>query len=144
MFDYVELFQNAAPENDGVRMPNRPALLLYFGDIAVRSRKDLLSCLMPQIPQAYHEAVVEGALCSADEAGEVSCLPIPESLEACSFGDFATSWLGNESNRKQLSDFLRDRIHQTTKKEIAIAMTELDIFLIVGNDGVACEFGLLL
>ena len=139
MFDYVELFQNAAPENDGDRMPNRPALLLYFGDIAVRSRKDLLSCLMPQIPQAYHEAVVEGALCSADEAGEVSCLPIPESLEACSFGDFATSWLGNESNRKQLSDFLRDRIHQTTQKETAIAMTELDIYLIVGNDGVACE-----
>lgn len=138
MMDYVRLFQNKAGQISSSHQPNRPALVLYFGNIAMRSRKVLREKLLSQIPENYHAAIIEGAFCSSSEAGSIPCMEIPLDTGLTEFGAFANAWL-NEHNQKEIDAFLTKLLHDTTDSSIAIAMAELDVYLIVGNDGGACE-----
>ena len=138
MMEYVRSFQNKAGDIIGNHQPNRPALVLYFGDIAMRGRAALHDKLQSQIPVNYHSAIVEGAFCSAGEAGDLPYMAVESSTEATNFGAFAASW-ATPQTMLDASRFLTDLLQQTTLMPVAVTMAELDVYLVVGNDGGACE-----
>jgi len=138
MMDYVRLFQSEAGEIVGSHQPNRPALVLYFGNIAMRGRAALHEELQSQIPVNYHSAIVEGAFCSADEAGDVPFLAAEEDAGAVNFGDYVRNW-ATPQTMLEAEKFLTTLLQQTTSKPIAVTMAALDVYLVVGNDGGACE-----
>ena len=138
MMEYVRTFQNKAGAIVGSHQPNRPALILYFGDIAMRGRDALHEKLLSQIPDDYHAAIVEGAFCSKAEAGSVPFMDISYVAAPMDFGNYAQNWC-TPDNLSAARDFLRQLLQKTTEKPIAVTMSALDVYLVVGNDGGACE-----
>ena len=138
MMEYVRTFQNKAGAIVGSHQPNRPALILYFGDIAMRGRAALHEKLLSQIPDDYHAAIVEGAFCSKAEAGSVPFMDISYVAAPMDFGNYAQNWC-TPDNLSAARDFLRQLLQKTTEKPIAVTMSALDVYLVVGNDGGACE-----
>jgi len=138
MMEYVRMFQNKAGAIAGSHQPNRPALVLYFGDIAMRGRAALHEKLLSQIPDNYHSAIVEGAFCSAAEAGGVPCMDVSFVAAPMDFGNYAQNWC-TPDNLSAAREFLKQLLQKTTEKPIAVTMAELDVYLVVGNDGGACE-----
>ena len=138
MMDYVRQFQQKAGAIVGSHQPNRPALVLYFGDIAMRGRKALCEKLFSQIPANYHSAIVEGALCSSAEAEGLPCLSIDNSSAHTEFGSFAAAWR-TPDQLLAAEQFLTALLQKTTEKPVAVTMAELDVYFVVGNDGGACE-----
>lgn len=138
MMEYVRKFQNKAGAIVGSHQPNRPALILYFGDIAMRGRAALHEKLLSQIPENYHAAIVEGAFCSKAEAGSVPCMDISFVTAPMDFGNYAQNWC-TPDNLSAARDLLKELLQKTTEKPIAVTMSALDVYLVVGNDGGACE-----
>lgn len=138
MMEYVRQFQNKAGTIVGSHQPNRPALVLYFGDIAMRGRAALHEKLLSQIPANYHAAIVEGAFCSKSEAGDVPCMDVSFVAAPMDFGNYAQNWC-TPDNLASTQKFLTDLLQKTTARPIAVTMAELDVYLVVGNDGGACE-----
>jgi len=138
MMEYVRQFQNKAGGIVGSHQPNRPALVLYFGDIAMRGRAALREKMLSQIPANYHSAIVEGAFCSPGEAGDVPFMDVSFVAAPMDFGNYAQNW--NTPDRLlEVEKFLTTLLQKTTEKPVAVTMAELDVYLVVGNDGGACE-----
>ncbi len=143
--EYLMAFTERAEAPATAGQPGSPALLLFFGDIALGCGELILRKLMQHLPPANRGAVVAGCLGSQERAalvglageGGLPCLPMAPDGAERAFGDFAAQWLGQ--NREQASQFARRLLLRVTEKATAQNMAIVDAHLIVGNDGGACE-----
>lgn len=143
--EYLRAFSERAEASATAGQPGSPALLLFFGDIALGCGELILRKLMQHLPPANRGAVVAGCLASLERAahmgpageGGLPCLPMAPDGAERAFGDFAAQWLGQ--NREQAAQFARRLLLRVTEKATAQNMAIVDAHLIVGDDGGACE-----
>lgn len=143
--EYLKAFLERADASATAGQPGSPALLLFFGDIALGCGELILRKLMQHLPPASRGAVVAGCLASGELAARLSqssgaglpCLAMAPDGAERGFGEFAAQWL--PQNREQAADFARGLLLRVTQKATAQNMAIVDAHLIVGNDGGACE-----
>lgn len=143
---YHRAFTEKANASIIAEPPKAPALLLFFGEIALGTSESVLRKLRQQLHVANQDAVIAGCFASAQGAAEVKSRGEEQGLPCCEvlpdtaqrpFGEFARAWLAE--HEEEASAFARKLLHRVTEKATAKNMNIADIYLIVGNDGGACE-----
>lgn len=143
---YHQAFLQKAGPITNREQPKSPALVLFFGDVALSMSDLALRTLSQHLPPAYRDAVIAGCFGNAKNAAGISLYGEADSLPCCEvqslddgrpFGQFASQWLSQ--NREQAAQFIRTLLLRVTEKMVAKTMSVVDVHLVVGNDGGACE-----